>query len=65
MTLQYSKGVCVFLFPSTLNAPVYEEGSGLVPDVVEPSVLSVLQDTHEQECPQPAAGSAFPAGCSS
>ena len=46
---------------STLDAPVYEESPWAVSDVVEPAVLAVLQDTHEQECPQPAGRTMFQA----
>lgn len=45
----------VFTFlQDTLNSPVYEEGSWTVSDIVEPAVMAVLQDPHEEESAQPA-----------
>lgn len=39
---------------ATLNGPVYEEGSWVVSDTVEPAVMAVLQDPHEEESAEPA-----------
>lgn len=40
--------------PSTLNSPVYKEGAWAFSDIVEPAIMTVLQDPHEQESPKPA-----------
>lgn len=40
--------------PSTLNGPIYKESPWAVSDIVEPAIMTVLQDPHEKECPQPA-----------
>lgn len=40
--------------PSTLNSPVHKESPWVVSDIVEPAIMTVLQDPHEEECPQPA-----------
>lgn len=39
---------------STLNSPVYKESPWTVSDIVEPAIMAVLQDPHEEESPQPA-----------
>lgn len=41
-------------FTSTLNGPIYKESPRAVSDIVEPAIMTVLQDPHEEECPQPA-----------
>lgn len=43
------------LFLNTLNSPVYKESPRAVSDIVEPAIMTVLQDPHEEESPQPAA----------
>lgn len=39
---------------ATLNSPVYKEGAWAFSDIVEPAIMTVLQDPHEQESPKPA-----------
>lgn len=39
---------------STLNTPIYKESPWAVSDIVEPAIMTVLQDPHEEECTQPA-----------
>lgn len=38
--------------PSTLNGPVYEESPWAVSDIVEPAIVTVLQDPQEKKSPQ-------------
>lgn len=40
---------------STLNSPVYKECPWAVSDIVEPAIVTVLQNPQEEEHPQPAA----------
>lgn len=40
---------------STLNSPVHEERPWAVSDIVEPAIVTVLQNPQEEERPQPAA----------
>ena len=42
--------------PGTLNSPVYKESPWAVSDIVESAIVAVLQDPHEEECPQSAGG---------
>lgn len=39
---------------STLNSPVHKKSARAASDMVKPSIMSVLQDSHEEECAQPA-----------
>lgn len=42
------------LLPSTLNSPIHKECPRAVSNIVKPAIMTVLQDSHEEECPQPA-----------
>lgn len=40
--------------PGTLNGPVHKESPWAVSDIVEPAIMTVLQNPHEEERSQPA-----------
>lgn len=53
----FNTGATFRFLQYTLNSPIYKEGSWTVSDIVEPAVMAVLQDPHEEERAQPAGES--------
>lgn len=47
-------GAAFRFLQDTLDSPVDKEGSWTVSDIVEPAIMAVLQDPHEEESAQPA-----------